>query len=177
MSFPLSRHTGVGDTAPAFSGLHVYLQFTWEVGLPPSPVEFSSHCHFYKLSCSWFLGMLCLSCQLACLFTAHVRGGSSPLPCGVFLPPPLSQAFTLLIAGRAPCSRPLWPGTACLFTVLGGIPLPHFSQSGRPTLFGMCLSCSYCYYSVSLFSPDGVSPSRGLCWSGPGLSVEVPRTT
>jgi hypothetical protein len=48
-SFPLSNHPGGGDTAPAFSGLHVYLQFTWELGLPPSPVEFSSHCHFYKL--------------------------------------------------------------------------------------------------------------------------------
>jgi hypothetical protein len=49
-SVPLSKHTGGGDTAPAFSGLHVYLQFTWEVGLPPFPVEFSSHHHFYKLS-------------------------------------------------------------------------------------------------------------------------------
>jgi hypothetical protein len=28
----------------------------WEVGLPPSPVEFSSHCHFYKLSCSKVAG-------------------------------------------------------------------------------------------------------------------------
>jgi hypothetical protein len=45
----LSKHTGGGDTAPAFSGRRVYLQFTWEVGLPPSSVEFSSHCHFCKL--------------------------------------------------------------------------------------------------------------------------------
>jgi hypothetical protein len=51
-SFPLSKHPGGGDIAPAFLGLSVYLQFTWEVGLPPSPVECSSHCHFYKLSCS-----------------------------------------------------------------------------------------------------------------------------
>jgi hypothetical protein len=35
-SFPLSKHTGGGGTAPAFSGLPVYLQFMWEVGLPPS---------------------------------------------------------------------------------------------------------------------------------------------
>jgi hypothetical protein len=28
----------------------------WEVGLFPSPVEFFSHRHFYKLSCSWLLG-------------------------------------------------------------------------------------------------------------------------
>jgi hypothetical protein len=37
-SFLLSKHTGGGDTAPAFSGLPVFLQFTWEVGLLPSPV-------------------------------------------------------------------------------------------------------------------------------------------
>jgi hypothetical protein len=48
----LSKHTGKGDTAPTFSGLRVYLQFMWEVGLFPSPVEFSSHRHFHKLSCS-----------------------------------------------------------------------------------------------------------------------------
>jgi hypothetical protein len=34
-SFPLSKHTGGGDTAPTFSGLRVYLQFMWEVSLPP----------------------------------------------------------------------------------------------------------------------------------------------
>jgi hypothetical protein len=34
-SFPLSKHTGGDDTEPAFSGLHVYLQFMWAVGLPP----------------------------------------------------------------------------------------------------------------------------------------------
>jgi hypothetical protein len=51
-AFPLSKHTGKGDTAPTFSGLHVCLEFMWEVGLHHSPVEFSSHHHFYMLSCS-----------------------------------------------------------------------------------------------------------------------------
>jgi hypothetical protein len=55
-SFPLSKHTGGGDSAPTFSALCVYLQLTWEVGLPPSPVEFSSLCHSHKLSCSCLLG-------------------------------------------------------------------------------------------------------------------------
>jgi hypothetical protein len=49
-AFPFPS-TGKGDTAPALSGL-LYLQFMWEVGLPPSPVKFSSHHHFHKLSCS-----------------------------------------------------------------------------------------------------------------------------
>jgi hypothetical protein len=69
--FPLSKHTGRGDAPPAFSGLHVCLQLTWEVGLPLSPVEFSSHCHFYKLSHSWLLGAS-LACP-ACLFTVPGR--------------------------------------------------------------------------------------------------------
>jgi hypothetical protein len=82
-SFPLSKHTGGGDTAPAFSGLRVYLQFTWEVGLPPSPVEFFSHRHFYKLSHSWLLGVCCFSCllQLACLFTVPWGIAPPPLQC------------------------------------------------------------------------------------------------
>jgi hypothetical protein len=53
-SFPLSKHTGGGGSAPGFSGLHVYLVFTWEVTLPPPPVEFSSTTT-YKVSCSWLL--------------------------------------------------------------------------------------------------------------------------
>jgi hypothetical protein len=47
-----------------------------------------------------------------CLFTVHVGGGSSPLSCEVFLPPPLSQAFLLLITGWCCCSCQL----PCLFT-------------------------------------------------------------
>jgi hypothetical protein len=66
----------------------------------------------------------CCSCWQMCLFTAHVGGGSSPLSCGVFLPPPLSQAFLLLVAGRTPPLPPSRSGPACLFIVLGGIPLP-----------------------------------------------------
>jgi hypothetical protein len=74
-SFPLSKHTGGSDTAPAFSGLRVYLQFTREVGLPHSPVEFSFHLHFYKLSRSWLLAVGHCSCLLqpAC-------GEGFPLP-------------------------------------------------------------------------------------------------
>jgi hypothetical protein len=41
-SFPLSKYTGGGGTTPTFSGQLVYLQFTWEVPLPHSPVESSS---------------------------------------------------------------------------------------------------------------------------------------
>jgi hypothetical protein len=87
-----------------------------------------------------------------------------PSSCGVFLPLPLSQAFPLLVASTRPCSRPLQPGLACLFTVAGGIPLPPLRCSGHPTLFAMCLYCSYCLLlSFSFFPWVGVGLSRGLC--------------
>jgi hypothetical protein len=79
-----SKHTGGGDTAPAFSGLRVYLQLTWEVGLPPSAVEFSSHRHFYKVSSSWLLCMCPHSSllQLACCegFPLPPFGAQGALP-------------------------------------------------------------------------------------------------
>jgi hypothetical protein len=34
--------------------------------------------------------------------------------------------------GACPCSSPLWPGLACLFTVPGEIPLPLFGAQGSP---------------------------------------------
>jgi hypothetical protein len=45
----------------------------------------------------------------------------------------------------------------------------------HPTLYPACLYCSY-YYSVSLFSWVEVGLFRGLCCSGPGLSVRVLHT-
>jgi hypothetical protein len=82
-SFPLSKHTGGGETAPAFSGLHVYLQFTWEVTLSPFPVEFSSHCRFYKLSRSCLLVVCCHSCLLwpGLFIYSSVRDSPHPLWC------------------------------------------------------------------------------------------------
>jgi hypothetical protein len=172
-SFPLSKHTGGGDTAPAFSGLRVYLQLTWEVGLLPSPVEFSSQHHYYKLSCSCLLGMCCCSCWPACLFTAHVGGGSSPSLVEFSSLHHSHKLSRFCLLGAHPCSHPLWPGLACLFTVPGGMPLPHSSVLRAPH--------PLCYMSLLflllitqfLFCPQvGVSLSRGLCCSGPGFLWE-----
>jgi hypothetical protein len=100
-SFPLSKHTGGGGTAPAFSGLRVYLQFTWEVGLPP-------------------------------------------LSCGVFLPPPLLQAFPLLVAGWV---LPLLPSPASLFIYSS----PHFDAQGAPPSLLCVFFIVVVYYSVWFF--------------------------
>jgi hypothetical protein len=115
----------------------------WEVGLLPSPVEFSSYCYFYKLSHSCLL-------WLACLFTAHMGSGLTP-SCGVFLSPPLLQAFPFLVAVRVP--PPAW--LVCL-QFCEGFHAPSLWCSGCPTLFAMCLFCfGIAYYSVFLFSLGG----------------------
>jgi hypothetical protein len=49
--------------------------------------------HWGRWHCTSFL-------RPVCLFTVHVGSGSYPLSCGVFLPPPLLQAFLFLIAGH-----------------------------------------------------------------------------
>jgi hypothetical protein len=57
-----------------------------------------------------------------------------------------------------------------------GFPSPNLQHSGHPTLFPACLNCSY-YLLLSFsffFSRVEVSLSRGLCCSGPGLSVGLP---
>jgi hypothetical protein len=57
-----------------------------------------------------------------------------------------------------------------------GFPSPPPSHSGCPSLFTTCLFCCYCLlFRFFFFAWVGVGLSRGLCWSGPGLSVGVPR--
>jgi hypothetical protein len=115
-SFPLSKHTGGGDTAPG-----------------------SQACIFIYSSCGrWVF----------------------PLSCGVFLPPPLLQAFPLLVPGCVP----LLPSLSQLVYLqfCEGFPSPLFSTQGAlPTLLCVFIVL-IAYYSVSLFSPGG-GLSRGLC--------------
>jgi hypothetical protein len=85
-----------------------------------------------------------------------------PLSCGVFLPLPLSQAFLLLVAGCTP-PTPAFSGQARLFiySSVGDSP-PPLRCSGCPTLFAMCLYCSYCLLlSFSFFPEWGLVCPRG----------------
>jgi hypothetical protein len=132
-------------------------------GPSPTPVEFSSHCHFCKLSCSWLLGMALHSCLLwlDCLFTVHMGSGPSHLACGVFLPPPLLQAFLLLVAGRCSCSCLLW--LACLFTVPWGIAfLPPLCYVSFLSLF--IIQCLF-FPWVGLVCAEGYADlAQGCLW-------------
>jgi hypothetical protein len=77
-AFPFPSTLGEVTLHPLSQVGMFILQLMWEGGLPTSPVEFSSHGHFYKLSGSWWLGVWRWSCLLlqACLFT--VPWGISP---------------------------------------------------------------------------------------------------
>jgi hypothetical protein len=91
----------------------------------------------------------------AARFTVHVGSGSSLLSCGVFLPPPLSQAFPLLVAGHTPPlpPEPLLPTQLLYLQFQEGFPSPNLRHSVHPTLFPACLYCSYCLLLSFSFFP------------------------
>jgi hypothetical protein len=106
--------------------------------------------------------MCCCSCWPACLFTAHMGGGSSPISCGVFLTLPLSQAFPLLVAGCRPCSRLSLSGQAQLVYLQfqEGFPSLHSRAHGAPPSLPSVFIL-IAYYSVSLFSLGGGQSVQG----------------
>jgi hypothetical protein len=168
---------------PAIAGGFIYADLSSELNthlIPQALFNQSSPgqvCHCYKLppfQAHWGRWHCTSFLQPAYLFTIHMGSGPSPLSCGVFLPPPLLQAFPLLVAGRV---LPLLPSLAGLFiySSMRVCPSRSFSvQSTLPSL--LCVFFVIAYYSVfhSFFPGWGSVCPGGLCWSGPGLSVGVP---
>jgi hypothetical protein len=145
-SFPLSKHTGGGDTAPAFSGLRFHLQFTCEVGFPPCPMEFSSLSHLYKLSHS--------CCCWRFVYSSSGRWVFSPL---LWSFPPSATLTSFLASGcwaRAPAPAFSSQARARLVYLQfwEGFPSPTLRCSVRPTLFPACLY-SYCLLLSFSFFP------------------------
>jgi hypothetical protein len=98
-SFPLLKHPGGGDTAPAFSGRHVYLQFTWEVGLPPALLwSFPPTAAFTS-----FCAPDCWLCAAAPAFSSQLvylqfcEGFPLPLPLELRVSRPLCYVSFLLL--------------------------------------------------------------------------------
>jgi hypothetical protein len=140
----------------------------WEVGPPPSPVEFSSHHHFYKLSCSWLLGIAAApASRRVCLqLTWEVSLPSSPVEfsslCHSHKP---SRSWLL---GMCPCS--CWslsspPGLFIYSSRKDSFP-PIFSSQCAPPSFLRVFIVLIAYYSVSLFSLGGGQSVQGamLLW-------------
>jgi hypothetical protein len=158
-AFPFPS-TGNGDTAPALSGLRVYLQFMWVVGLSPSPVKFSSHCHFHKLSCSCLLGGAAAPASLhVCLQFTH---GKWVFPTLLWSFPPSATLTSFPAPGCwVHALPPPWPEPLQLAWLIylqfiyspgkGSLPL-IFSAQGAPPSF-QCLYCCYCLLLSFSFFP------------------------
>jgi hypothetical protein len=115
------------------------------------------NCHCYKLSpfqAHWVRWRYIHLFWPACLFTVHMGSGPSPLSCGVFLPPPLLQAFPLLVAGWV---LPLLPSLASLFIYSSVRDFPSLSFGGQGALpSSLCVFfVVVVYYSAFFFSLGG----------------------
>jgi hypothetical protein len=153
-NFPPSKHTGGGDSAPAFSGPRVYLQFTWEVGLPPSPVE----SFLPTTTFTSFPAFDCCACAAApafssptCLFT---------VPCGI------SPALLFSVQGAL-------PSLLHVFFLLLLIIQFFFPWMGVGLSRGYADLSQGCLweYHMTLSSPSGLG--TGIWWhrSPPGFSI------
>jgi hypothetical protein len=126
------------------------------VGLPPSPVEFSSLRHSHQLSGSWLLGARRHSCLFqpfpACLFT--VQGG---------IPLPTSSVLRVL---HPLCHMSL------LFLLFSFSFFPGRGQSVQGAMLiwprVVCGSTAYCLAHLVCVFPShlgmGVWSPRGPCW-------------
>jgi hypothetical protein len=86
-----------------------------------------------------------------CLFTVQVGSGSSLVSCGVFLPPPLLQAFLLLVAGQMLLLLPS-PAGLFIYSSVRDCSFPPLRCSGCPALFATCLFYCYCLLFSLFFS-------------------------
>jgi hypothetical protein len=108
----------------------------------------------------WVVLLLLLACVV--VYSSHGRWVFPP-SCGVFLSPPLSQAFPLLVAGCAPL-RPLEPSSLpslFIYSFRKDSPPPIFGAQCAPPSFPFVFIALIAYYSVSLFSPGGGPSVQG----------------
>jgi hypothetical protein len=119
----------------------------WEVGLPPSPVEFSSLLHSHKLSCSWLLGTRPHSCQRL-----------SGLP-SLFIYSPRKDSLPPIFGAQ--CAPPSFP---CVFiAVIAYYSVSLFSPGGGQSVQG-----------AMLLWPRLVCGSTAVPRSSPGLRLPKP---
>jgi hypothetical protein len=134
-------------------------------------VEFSSHCHFCKLSCSWFLGCAAApASHHVCLQLMWEVGlPSSPVEfSSLHHSHKLSCSWLL---GACPCSHQSLSVPPGLFIYSPGkdsLP-PIFGAQGASPSFLCVFIVLIAYYSVSLFSPGGGQSVQGVMLLWPRL--------
>jgi hypothetical protein len=131
------------------------------------------HCYSFPLSKHTGGGDATLLSQ-ASVFTYSSRGWWA-FPPLLWSFPPTATFTSFPTPGCWACATaPAFSSQLLYLEFWEGFPLPPLWRSGHPALFATCLFCCYCLlFRVFFFFPwVGVSLSRGLCWSDPGLSVE-----
>jgi hypothetical protein len=161
--FPLSMHSGEGDTLPAFSGLCVYLQFMWEMGLPPLLWSFPPTLAFTSFPAPDYWAVLLL--LPAAMFVSSSRG-KWVFPPLLWSFPPSATPTSFPAPGcwvRPPLLRePLLPAWLVSLQFREGFLSPNFRCSVRPTLFPTCPYCSHCLLVSFCFLPGW----RSVCPGG-----------
>jgi hypothetical protein len=142
--------------------------------LAPQALECDGHC--YKpslLQAHW--GRWHYTCLLwpVCLFTAHVGSVPSPLSNEAFLTQLLLQAFPLQVCWACAATLPS-PARLFIYSSVRDCPSPSSALRVPCPLCYVSFCCLLFSLFFSLFSLCGVGLSRGLCCSGPGLSVGIP---
>jgi hypothetical protein len=172
-----SKHTGKGDTAPVLSGLHVYLQFMWEVGLPPLLWSFPPTAAFTSFPAPDYWAVLLLLPATMFVYSS----------CGKWVFPPLLWSFppsatltrfpALGCWARTPAlARASLACPACLFTVRGRIPFPKSLALSAPhplshvSLFYYCLLISFSFFpGWGSVCPGGYAALAQAClWENRG---------
>jgi hypothetical protein len=151
-------------TAPVFSGLCFIYSSHGKWVFPPLLWCFPPTAIFTSFPAPDCWVVLLLLPAGVFVYSSHGKWVFPPL---LWSFPPSATLTSFPTPGCWACNplllEPLRQGPACLFTVPGRIPLTPLRSSGLPTLFAMCLSCSYCLLLSLFFSLMGVSLSRGLC--------------
>jgi hypothetical protein len=159
-SFPLSKHTGEGGSTPAFASQYVYLQFMWELGLPP-------------LSCVVFLLPPLLQDFL--LLVAGRVPLLLPSPASLFIYSSLGDCPSPPLALRVPC--PLYYMSFLLLVIIQFLFFPWvggLSVQGAmliwPRVVCGSTTCRLAHFVVSVF-PSGLGSSVWQHWRPPGFSI------
>jgi hypothetical protein len=147
----------------------VRLTLTWPCKLCLLRVLLGGHHHCHKLSpfqAHWGRWYCTRFLRPVCLFIAHVGSGPSLLSYGVFLPPPLLQAFPLLVAGCVPLLLPFPAGLFIYSSMRESPPLPLVLRAPHPLCYVSFFVVIIAYYSVFLFSLGGGQSVQGamLTW-------------
>jgi hypothetical protein len=98
---------------------------------PPSPVEFSSHCCFYKPFCSWLLGMCCCSCCWCVCLQLTWEVGLPPSPVEFSSLCHFYKLSCSRLLGVCHCSWLLRP-ELFIYSSVRDSPPPLFGAQGTP---------------------------------------------